>query len=69
MLVTALPDLAKSVGANRVVEGRAVQHPFGDPSLEPEKERNYRAGLLLKALEVMTVAVSVPTVFLARAES
>lgn len=58
-----MSPLAQSVGANRIVRGKAVPHPFGDPALVPQKEQDFRRSLVERALEAMTTAVETPTVF------
>lgn len=63
VLVSALCPLVKSVGANRIVEGRAVAHIFGDPELPPEDELSYRRKVVTTALEALQTEVSKPTVF------
>ena len=63
VLVSALCPLVKSVGANRIVEGRAVMHVFGDPELPPEDELRYRRKVVATALEALQTEVSKPTVF------
>jgi glycine reductase len=58
-----MSPLAANVGANRIVTGDAVPHPFGDPSLSPEGEHDYRRRLVEKALEALATEVDEPTVF------
>jgi betaine reductase len=63
VLVTAIPQLAESIGANRIVRGRAVGYPFGDPSLVEGDERRFRRRLVECALAALETAVTEPTVF------
>ena len=63
VLVSALCPLVKSIGANRIVEGRAVTNMFGDPALPPDDELNYRRKVVATALEALQTEVSQPTVF------
>ena len=49
--ITAMVPLARSIGANRIVQGRAVTHTTGDPSLSPKEEKLYRRKLVQSALE------------------
>jgi betaine reductase len=51
------------VGANRIVEGKAIPHPVGDPSRTPEEERKFRKLVVQKAMEVLKTRVVKPTVF------
>ena len=63
VLITAMVALAERVGAPRIVAGRAVTHPVGDPSLPPADERALRRRLLERALEVLETPVEQPRVF------
>ncbi|MFC1491617.1 hypothetical protein ACFLQ0_03400 [Nitrospinota bacterium] len=64
-MVTCLPNVARDLGANRIVNTKAghFHHPFGDPSREPEAEREWRLGAARAALDVLTLPVEEPTVF------
>jgi glycine reductase len=50
------------VGVNRIVEGRAVTNPVGDPTLTKEEEKELRRKYILKALELLQKDVEGPTV-------
>jgi betaine reductase len=50
------------VGVNRIVEGRAVTNPVGDPTLTKEEEKELRRKYILKALELLQRDVEGPTV-------
>lgn len=63
MIVTALPRIAQSVGVNRIVMGKAIPHPFGDPALSKAAERAYRRRIVDTALAALHAAVDGPTVF------
>jgi glycine reductase len=60
--ITAIPNIAKMVGVNRIVQGKAVPNPVGDPSLSKEKEKELRREFVLKALELLQQEVEGPTV-------
>ncbi len=48
-----LIDVAKTVGANRLVQTVSVPYPLGDPDMTPEAEwqlRYHRTGVALDAL-------------------
>lgn len=62
-VVTAIPTIAEAVGANRITHGKAVSYPFGDPSLELEKEHEYRRRLMETALAALGQTVEGPTLF------
>lgn len=63
VLVTALTPLAESIGVNRIVHGKAVTNPFGDPDLPPESEVQYRRRVVQAGLDALSMEVSGPTVF------
>ncbi len=50
------------LGVNRIVQGRAVTNPVGDPSLTKEQEKELRRKYVLKALELLQKDVEGPTV-------
>lgn len=56
-LISALVPLAASVGANRIVEGKALTHPLGDPERSGEEERRLRRMLLLRSLDALQTVV------------
>ena len=60
--ITAIPNIAQMVGVNRIVQGRAVPNPVGDPSLPADKEKELRREYVLKALELLQQEVEGPTV-------
>jgi hypothetical protein len=64
-VVTCLPDVAKDIGANRIVNTRAghFHHPFGDPSRPPEREAEWRLGAARAVLDMLATPVDGPTVF------
>jgi len=51
--ISALDALAKSVGSNRIVRGRAITSVVGDPSLGRDDERQFRKRLVEEALEAL----------------
>lgn len=62
-LITALHYIAQAVGASRIIPGRAIQHPLGEPSRPPEAEKEIRHAIVATALNSLSVAVSRPTIF------
>jgi glycine/betaine/sarcosine/D-proline reductase family selenoprotein B len=56
VFVTSLPTIATMVGANRIVRGPAITHPFG---LEPLERRR----IVERALEMLETAVEPATVW------
>lgn len=63
VLITAMSPLAQSIGANRIVRGKAVPNPFGNPDLTMDEERALRRRIIERALEALGSAVAQPTVF------
>ena len=61
--ITTLDGLARSVGAPRIIRGKAIINVTGDPNLRPSDERAFRKELMGKALKALTTPVSEPTVF------
>jgi betaine reductase len=45
--------LAESIGPNRIIAGRAVTHPLGNPDLAPADEKAFRRGLIRKAFDLL----------------
>lgn len=62
-LFTPLVPLALMVGANRIVPGKAVTHPIGDPALPPDEETAYRRQLLERGLRAIRSPITEQTVF------
>jgi glycine reductase len=60
--ITTLDALAQSVGANRIIRGKAIVNVAGDPTLRPEDERQYRKELLRQALQALSTPVEGPTI-------
>lgn len=63
VMITAMSPLAQSIGANRIVWGKAVPNPFGNPDLTTDEERAFRRRIVERALEALCSAVAQPTVF------
>lgn len=63
MYVTALPTIATMIGANRVVRGIAITHPFGDPARSPAGERALRKAIVERALAMLETEVGPQTVW------
>jgi glycine reductase len=60
--ISALDALAKSIGSNRIVRGKAITSVVGDPALNSDDERRFRKQLVLKALQALRTEVAEPTV-------
>lgn len=61
--ITTLDGLARSVGAPRIVRGKAITSVAGDPSLRLSDEKALRKDIINKALKALTTAVNEPTAF------
>lgn len=66
--MTNLVTIAEQVGAPRIVPGRGIPYPAGDPNLSPDAERAWRRKLVERALDAVTTPVEQPTVFDVNAE-
>ena len=49
--------LARAVGSNRIVRGKAITSVVGDPDLSPGEERRFRKRLLQTALAALQTPV------------
>ena len=62
--ISAVPNVAKMVGVNRILQGQTVPCPVGNSVLTPEQEKGLRRKYVLRALELFQKEVDGPTVFL-----
>ncbi len=63
VIMCNLIDVAKTVGANRMVQTVSVPYPLGDPELSPEAEWQLRTSRVGAALDALATDVKEPTVF------
>jgi glycine reductase len=63
VFVTALPTIARMVGANRILRGVAITHPMGDPGLAVGDEFALRRQLVERALQMLTTEVEPTTIW------
>ncbi len=68
MVISAMSQLAQQVGASRVVVGRKIPHPCGDPYLPAAVDLKVRKEIVLTALEALQKPVSEPMIFSPRHE-
>ncbi len=61
-MCTVVP-ISLTVGANRIVPTIAIPHPLGNPSLDPEAEKDLRRKLVERALKALETEVEDQTVF------
>jgi glycine reductase len=52
-MITAMPPVARELGANRVVRGVKIPHPCGDPMLDPAADRALRLRIVRAALDAL----------------
>lgn len=62
--ITAVPNVAKMVGVNRILQGQTVPCPVGNSILTPQQEKELRRKYVLRAMELLQKEVDGPTVFL-----
>lgn len=55
--------IAEQVGAPRIVPGRGIPYPSGDPNLPLPAEQAWRRRLVTRALDAVATAVERPTIF------
>lgn len=61
-LISTLVPVAQSIGPYRVVAGKAIPHPVGDPSLPRDEERRLRRSLVQLALDALQTETPEPIV-------
>jgi betaine reductase len=54
VLITTLVPTAKTVGANRIVQGAGITHPLGNPRVSEAEEMALRKRLLGEAFRLLT---------------
>jgi glycine reductase len=62
-LISTIVPLAESIGPNRIIPGKAITHPLGDPTLSRDEERALRRGLVRRALDALQTEIAGQTVF------
>ena len=58
---SAIPTIPMSIGVPRILHGNAVPYLLGDPALPPEREYALRERLTAKALSLLMLEVTEPT--------
>ena len=61
--ISTIVPLAESIGPNRIIPGRAITHPLGDPTLSRDEEKALRRGLVRRALDALQTEIQSQTVF------
>jgi glycine reductase len=62
-IISTIVPLAESIGPNRIIPGKAITHPLGDPTLSRADERALRRGLVRRALDALQTDIPRQTVF------
>lgn len=58
-----MAPLAQQVGAARIVVGRKIPHPCGEPNLPLQLDLKVRREIVAAALRALETSVSTPTIF------
>jgi glycine reductase len=61
--ISTIVPLAESIGPNRIIPGKAITHPLGDPTLSPAEEKAFRRRLVEKALRALETEITEQTIF------
>jgi len=61
--ITTMTILGQQIGANRIVAGRKVIHPCGDPELSEDADLALRLEIVKTALGALQTEVDEPTIF------
>lgn len=61
--ISTIVPLAESIGPNRIIPGKAITHPLGDPTLPRDEEKAFRRGLVQRALDALQTEIQTQTVF------
>ena len=61
--VSTIVPLAESIGPNRIIPGKAIPHPLGDPGLSRAEEKEFRRRLVQRVLDALQADVGGQTVF------
>ena len=63
VFISTILPLAESIGPNRIIPGKAIPNPLGDPSLSRIEEKEFRRGMVRRALEALETEIHAQTVF------
>ena len=61
--ISTIVPLAESIGPNRIIPGKAITHPLGDPTLSRSEEKEFRRRMVRRALEALHTEIQGQTVF------
>jgi glycine reductase complex component B subunit gamma len=63
VLITAMVSVAQMVGAGRIVKAGRIPHALGDPARTPQREKEWRYGVVKLALETLQTPVDNSTIW------
>jgi glycine reductase len=63
VIISTIVPLAESIGANRIIPGKAIPHPLGDPTLSKAEEKEFRRSIVKRALAALETDIDTQTVF------
>jgi glycine reductase complex component B subunit gamma len=63
VFISTIVPLAESIGPNRIIPGKAIPHPLGDPALSRTEEKEFRRRLVQRALAALETEIEGQTVF------
>jgi len=63
VFISTIVPLAESIGPNRIIPGKAIPHPLGDPTLSRIEEKEFRRRMVRRALEALETEIQAQTVF------
>jgi glycine reductase complex component B subunit gamma len=63
VFISTIVPLAESIGPNRIIPGKAIPHPLGDPTLSRTEEKEFRRRLVQRALAALETEIEGQTVF------
>jgi betaine reductase len=61
--ISTIVPLAESIGPNRIIPGKAIPHPLGDPLLSRAEEKAFRRRMIERALAALETEIQGQTVF------
>lgn len=62
-VISAIPIVPHTVGANRVTRGVRIEHVCGDPTLSEDGDRDLNMRIVKTALQSLKTEVDGPTIF------
>ena len=63
VFISTIVPLAESIGPNRIIPGKAIPHPLGDPALSRVEEKEFRRSMVRRALAALETEIEGQTVF------